>query len=112
MEFDTADFLTGLFAAPVVSGSDAVRQEPTPGPATDDAPAASPFTDWVRRRDVTGRWGWEAPAVPKADRWWARFRFEDLPELLVAPGTARSLATVPQGRDGCSPRGPADTFYT
>jgi hypothetical protein len=38
-----------------------------------------PFADWVLRPDVDGRLGWEAPNLPERVRWWARFRFEELP---------------------------------
>ncbi|HUT10728.1 MAG TPA: hypothetical protein VMY42_09545 [Thermoguttaceae bacterium] len=46
------------------------------------ASVASPdrrFAGWVRRADVRGRMGWEAPAVPERLRWWARADWEDLP---------------------------------
>jgi len=46
--------------------------DPLPGTA---------FAGWVRRQDVTGLWGWEAPGLPEWQRWWARFRFNDLPEV-------------------------------
>ena len=36
------------------------------------------FSKWVRRPDVDGRMGWEAPGLAEADRWWARSRFEEL----------------------------------
>jgi hypothetical protein len=39
----------------------------------------SRFAGWVLRPDVDGRMGWEAPNLPEWARWWARFRFEDLP---------------------------------
>ncbi len=37
------------------------------------------FSSWVLRPDVKGRMGWEPPDLPEEKRWWARYRFEDLP---------------------------------
>ena len=41
---------------------------------------ASRFAGWVRRPDVSGLMGWEAPNLPDWQRWWARSTFDDLPE--------------------------------
>lgn len=40
----------------------------------------APFAWWQRRPDVSGRMGWEAPALPEADRWWADGNVAALPE--------------------------------
>lgn len=85
MDFDTAEFLEGLFDATVVSEAGAVEPAPEGDAVTDEAPGASRFAGWVRRQDVAGRWGWEAPDLPEVDRWWARWRFEELPQLPSAP---------------------------
>jgi len=69
MEFDTLEFLAGLHAEQVPGSMDLEAV----------APDANRFADWVRRQDVDGVWGWEAPDLSENDRWWARFRFEDLP---------------------------------
>lgn len=42
------------------------------------------FARWVCRPDAQGRLGWEAPDLPDDSRWWARRRFEELPQWLPA----------------------------
>jgi len=93
MDFDTADFLQGLFdgANPMIAKPADVEPAPesevapddTPAAygalTADDAPAASQFADWVRRQDATGRWGREAPDLPEWHRWWAH------PENVIEP---------------------------
>ena len=90
MEFSAVDFLAGLFGGdspPVVeavepntaSGGNSVH-DATAAPERnsvhnpDEAtPAVGQFAHWVRRQDVAGRWGWEAPGLPEWQRRWARF---------------------------------------
>lgn len=38
------------------------------------------FADWVRRPDVHGRMGWEAPGLPERARWWAWRDWDALPQ--------------------------------
>jgi hypothetical protein len=47
-------------------------------------PAHHPFAQWVHRPDVHSRMGWERPDLSEADRWWARYDFEELPERVGA----------------------------
>jgi len=39
-----------------------------------------PYADWVRRPDVRGRLGWEAPGLPERARWWAYRDWDDFPK--------------------------------
>ena len=83
MVFDAARFLEGLFDAPVVSGVDDTVPVLESNAVGHGVHAAPSFSDWTRRQDVTGRWGWEVAGLSEADRWWARFQFEDLPYLTI-----------------------------
>ena len=64
-------------------------------------PADSPFAGWVRRPDIAGRMGWEAPDLPEWLRWWARCDFEDLPEPPEGFRFGETQETVPQNRPSC-----------
>ena len=106
----------GSDAAPVTAAtpiSQKVVLEPVPEDtsATDDPLAADPFAGWVRRRDVAGQWGWEAPDLPEWQRWWARCRFDDLPEVPVTWSVNGSAQPTPQGARPCVPRGMVDTLH-
>jgi hypothetical protein len=132
MGFDVATFLGKLFGGPIVTTA-AVAPEPVPQPEAADAgqpapvpsggpgagPEPDPFPGWVRRQDVFGRWGWEAPDLPEAARWWARSGFEALPEagtldkgLQLARLAAELRAKAKTGPPGLRPvrfRRPVDT---
>ena len=77
MGFDTTSFFESLFGdgLPTVAGP--ADQDPFPDCSPDD----NRYADWVRRQDVSGRWGWESPGLPEWRRWWARFTFDELPEV-------------------------------
>ena len=77
MEFDTLEFLAGLHAEQVPGAAGTAATTPTECERVGEN--TNRFADWVRRQDVDGVWGWEAPDLSENDRWWARFRFEDLP---------------------------------
>jgi len=52
------------------------------------ASVASPggrFAGWVRRADVRGRWGWEAPGLPDRICWWRWADWESLPSPPADP---------------------------
>jgi hypothetical protein len=57
---------------------------------------AKPSGDWVQRPDVDGRMGWEPENLPEWRRWWAMWRFEDLPtgESLARKAQAARQAEV------------------
>ena len=42
--------------------------------------AGQDFSGWRRRPECQGRWGWEPPDLPEADRWWEEYDFGELPE--------------------------------
>lgn len=75
--------------------------------STLDTPAASTeapdfdVSDWVRRQDCKGRWGWEAPDLPEAARWWARWEFDDLPELVPPDYIGKPAKRNAQGGPQC-----------
>jgi hypothetical protein len=113
MDFDATEFLAGLFGGAVPAAGKPAGQASSPkgDPAAEDPAADDPFAGWVRRQDVTGRWGWEAPKLPEWQRWWARFQFEDLPEPPVAWGKADQQETTPQVAPSCVSRAADATIH-
>ena len=54
--------------------------EPAAPAASTSDPSGPDFSTWVLRPDFKGRLGWEPPDLPEAERWWAEYEFDDLPE--------------------------------
>ncbi len=80
MSFNATEFFAGLAGQPATvppAATPAGRQLPLK--LTGDPLAGSRFEGWVRRRDASGRMGWERPGLPDDTAWWRRFRFEELP---------------------------------
>jgi hypothetical protein len=73
---------------------------PSEGGADTRSQQAVQLAGWILRPDVDGRIGWEAPNLPERLRWWARFRFDELPTIgdgpgaEIAPGSCRLSADV------------------
>ncbi len=77
MSIDAALYLESLFGDPPAAAT--LHRGRT---ETDtEGELLSPFLWFIRRPDCHGRIGWESPDVPEWQRWWARFDFDELPEL-------------------------------
>jgi hypothetical protein len=110
MDYDVTDFLGNLFGDVMAPATTA--PEPTPQPAMVDTTAdpliGTRFADWVRRPDCHGRMGLEAPNLPEAVRWWARFDFDGLPEVPVGFTIGQLPETTPWIAPGCVTGGTVD----
>jgi len=51
------------------------------------------FPRWVRRPDVSGRMGWEAPDLPERERWWAH------PERIIDPDPCERCGSLEVWQD-------------
>ena len=94
MSFEASDFLASLYRPEAEDTAElGPRAMPAPPPLAPDGepqpadpgPSGFDLSRWVRRPDVNGLMGLEAPDLPDWVAWWRRSDFEGLPEP-VWPG--------------------------